>query len=668
VRSKARNLWPVLLVAAIVVAVMWVLYVVGHSPEQRRNDLATYLGFALALVVPAAGWIAWVWRRRKKQNGGTWGLPDLDRLADHLAEAVNEQWEETARERKLLWPEAIPVRWRTPSEALAGPVRAAVSSTRFAPLPGLRPVEEQDLRDGNITGLHAVYGGLGSGRLVIAGAPGSGKSGAAVLLILAALRHREQVVEGERDKVPVPVLFTLHGWDPSKRSIEEWLTARLRRTYPLFTGNGGARKAARLLASNKVAVILDGLDEIAEELRPAALRAFSTQAGFRVILICRTEEMAAAVEEGIFDGAVAVELQRVDPHDAARYLSDIQRDPPPAGWAELTRRLDEASDSALVQALCSPLALTLVRDTYRSGDDVRELIDISNDAGSGASRERIEVHLLDRVLPAAYGRIEGRPKPRYDFKAAENTFQYIASCMCQNNTTDLRWWLISDWSASGPPVIMTGIATGLVTVLWVTLAFIITGGDVRGGLVWGAIGGIAAGIYFGRNAEDDQESGKIRGIARSLGEISNVKANPRTPKASWRSAFTVAVVLAPVLAILCGLFAGGFVSALTIDNPFTLLAFEVWAFVGVVVAIAVIPACALAATPTWQASITFVQLRFSQHTPLRLMRFFEDARERGVLRTVGPVYQFRHAHLQDRLAEKASPPVSTNDPSDATTV
>jgi hypothetical protein len=38
------------------------------------------------------------------------------------------------------------------------------------------------------------------------------------------------------------------------------------------------------------------------------------------------------------------------------------------------------------------------------------------------------------------------------------------------------------------------------------------------------------------------------------------------------------------------------------------------------------------------------------HTPLRLMNFLDDAHERNVLRTVGPVYQFRHARLQDRLA------------------
>jgi hypothetical protein len=34
----------------------------------------------------------------------------------------------------------------------------------------------------------------------------------------------------------------------------------------------------------------------------------------------------------------------------------------------------------------------------------------------------------------------------------------------------------------------------------------------------------------------------------------------------------------------------------------------------------------------------------------------EDARDRNVLRTVGPVYQFRHARLQDRLAGQDQPP------------
>ena len=63
----------------------------------------------------------------------------------------------------------------------------------------------------------------------------------------------------------------------------------------------------------------------------------------------------------------------------------------------------------------------------------------------------------------------------------------------------------------------------------------------------------------------------------------------------------------------------------------------------------------LAFPRTWTVSLTFAQLAMRWHTPVRLMRFLDDARQRDVLRTVGPVYQFRHARLQDRLALQATP-------------
>jgi hypothetical protein len=36
--------------------------------------------------------------------------------------------------------------------------------------------------------------------------------------------------------------------------------------------------------------------------------------------------------------------------------------------------------------------------------------------------------------------------------------------------------------------------------------------------------------------------------------------------------------------------------------------------------------------------------------PRRLMPFLDDAHRLGLLRIVGPIYQFRHAELQDHLA------------------
>ncbi len=455
VGGRRRNLWPPLLAAAIAVAAVWVLVAVWRSPH--RNDLATYWGFAAAVVVPAAGWIAWVWARHKPDSVAVTG-EELGRLADLLAGAVKEEWEQAAGERGLLEPEPIPVRWQRPTAPFTGPVAAAVASKRFAPLPGLAIVEEWRLQKGQVSELHAVYGGLGSGRLVIAGGPGSGKSSAAVLLILAALRYRQNVSKKVRPQVPVPVMFTMQGWDPSTQRARDWLAGRLRETYPLFAGKQGAGTARGMLDNGRIAVILDGLDEIPENLRPAVLRALSQQATFRLVLLTRSAEMAGATAQALLQGAAAIELQDIDSGAAADYLTRTQLDPPPQGWHELTSRLRQEPGSPLARALNNPLMLTLVRDTYRVRDDVGELLGLSDTAGHPASGEDITGHLLDRVLPAAYIQQPGEPPPRYDLPTAERALRCIAARMNKDGTRDLQWWHVPAWTHAAPRVIATGLA------------------------------------------------------------------------------------------------------------------------------------------------------------------------------------------------------------------
>jgi len=48
--------------------------------------------------------------------------------------------------------------------------------------------------------------------------------------------------------------------------------------------------------------------------------------------------------------------------------------------------------------------------------------------------------------------------------------------------------------------------------------------------------------------------------------------------------------------------------------------------------------------------IATARLALAGHLPLRLMRFLDDAHRLGLLRAIGPIYQFRHAELQDHLA------------------
>jgi hypothetical protein len=54
--------------------------------------------------------------------------------------------------------------------------------------------------------------------------------------------------------------------------------------------------------------------------------------------------------------------------------------------------------------------------------------------------------------------------------------------------------------------------------------------------------------------------------------------------------------------------------------------------------------------PWGKFCLTRLLLAVRGHTPPRLMAFLREARDRGVLRQTGGVYQFRHNRLQDHLA------------------
>ena len=731
---RAPGLWPVIAVVAIAGVTLWLIYVVWRSP--RREDLATFGSFVAAVAVVAAAVTARAWEIRTRQHGAVLATAEVDQLSDLFAGSVKDQWTRAATDRGLLQPDPIPVQWKRSSLPVAGPSSAAVGSGRFAPLPGLPAVGLQRLRGGRISDLHAVYGGLGSGRLVISGAPGSGKSGAAVLLVLAALKHRELVSDADRTQVPVPVVFTFHGWDPRTHRVLDWLVARLQQTYPLLAGKSGARKAVGLLAAGKVAVILDGLDEIHEQLRPVALRALSQQAHFRLVVLTRSAEMAAAASQGLLEGAAALELQPIDPATAASYLTHAQLDPAPPAWRELTDRLRRVPDSPLAQALSSPLTLTLVRDTYRGGDDSHELLAFCDAHDGAVSSEDIVDHLLDRVLPAAYAQRPGDAPPPYDLLTADHALRCLAARMNHDGTRDLQWWQICDWAPSAPRSIATGLlfglAVGLVGALAVRLAFGLIAGvsaaigfallahfrerapsrigprplrqafrpaSVPVGLAAGLPAGLAVGLPVGL------AGGLVGGLAAGLAFGVTIgfifargpdNAAPHSPLTAWHGSRVVGLATGLAAGFTGGLavgLAGGLEGALAaalagglavglalsraavraIGRPGGLsigLGFGV-AFglvvgflggpalgltdglaAGLAVGITLGPAAGFMYSMTWAASLAFIQLAARQRTPARLMRFLEDAHERNVLRTVGPVYQFRHARLQDRLGRQ----------------
>ncbi|MEV4804021.1 NACHT domain-containing protein [Nonomuraea sp. NPDC049421] len=58
----------------------------------------------------------------------------------------------------------------------------------------------------------------------------------------------------------------------------------------------------------------------------------------------------------------------------------------------------------------------------------------------------------------------------------------------------------------------------------------------------------------------------------------------------------------------------------------------------------------------WAYLVASGKLAWAGHLPRRLMPFLDDCHRLGLLRAVGPIYQFRHAELQDHLAAGHRPP------------
>jgi hypothetical protein len=470
----AHRPWVIIGGGLTAVGLGWsVLQVTLLSPNDRSNA-STYGQFVLAAV----GTLLMLWqivgnghsaRRDVMQN--------LDELTDKLAAVVGSQWTAAAAERGLHQPAPLPIRWRRCPEPVTGPLSAATTprpaGVSFDPLPGIGRVTPGQLRKGTHRTLHRIYGGLTSGRLIITGGPGTGKSSAAILLLLDALRYRNQTPPDRRARVPVPVLFTLHGWDPATTAVNDWLTTKLTE-LPLLNGRHGRHYAAKLLAAGRIAVFLDGLDEIPEVTRLTAVQALTQQATFRLVLLTRTSELVTAAQHHILTGAAAVELDALAPADAATYLHHGLTDPAPPSWQKLITTLQDDSDTPVARALTSPLTITLLRDIYppipapnTTVGSVDELLDTS----CFPRPDDITHHLLDHAITAAY------TAPQYTPETAHRTLTVIAQYLRDRNTRDIAWWTTLTWVprihrmflgallGAVPVGLLTGISFGLVVEL-----------------------------------------------------------------------------------------------------------------------------------------------------------------------------------------------------------
>ncbi len=647
----------------------------------------------------------------------------LTEAAGHLAHATRVRWQREEEQRQIHDPFPLPVRWRpVPSELTDSWANIRRARGRDTPAP-------LDLT-GELSQVVDVYRRLPSGRLVVLGRAGSGKTILTLRFVLDLLRSRA-------DADAVPVVFGVGSWNPTASAFRDWLTEQLERDHPGLSAPGpdGSTLAAALVETDRILPVLDGFDEIAGGLHRAALEALNVTT-LPLLLTSRPEEYAAAVAgTDVLTAAGGVALTDLSPEDLGGYLPRTTRKAGRDGsvWQPVLASLREHPDSHVAAVLTTPLMVGLARTIYSDtpDDDPSVLLDTERFPTAAA----VEEHLLGNFVPSVYRR--QTEHGRFDPARVQHWLGHLAKHLDRLGTHDLAWWQLgtSMRRSARVPVV------ALVVALTIGLTDMVVEGVLTGGLtaftiVFGAVLGLVAGLAFGllhalaarflspalepsrvrirlrggtrtnvvsrfrigavaglllgvllglvrelaRGLALGQARGLLAGAADSVvfGVVFGLSGGLVLALMAWcetpldlksagspgdllrvnRATVVVQVLLfGPAFAFVATFASWFVVQALSQVPPESMLGlvFE-WnplfgMALGLVGAIGAGLGYALSVT-AWGQWVVFgrLWLPLTGRLPWAVPTFLDDAYRRGVLRRAGAVYQFRHARLQDHLA------------------
>jgi hypothetical protein len=441
---------------------------------------------AVVLAVLAEGLDMWLGTR-----DGDHGL-DVDMstrvtaAADLLADQMAAMWRQEATQRRIITPAPATVRWRWADDDTTAP-RFEVA---MPPAPGTGPPVLPDLGapgellgSGAVTRLHdEVYAKLPYGRLVMLGGAGAGKTGAMILLLLAALDRRASLADDRRARVPVPVWLTLGRWDSTGTTLFEWAVATMNRDHPaLLASDYGPDAARELLRGGRVALFLDGLDELPGTLRARALERLNEEArGLRVVITSRPEEYQHTLQASSLENTAVIELRPVRPAAATTYLLRGQAGLSRQRWEQVGAYLEQHPDSVAAKALDNPLYLSLARDTYASQNPI-----VLTNSRRFPTVKALNEHLVDRLLFTVY-------PDEHQRMQATHWLAWIAQHLGKRR--ELNWWDVPMWVPSGQLRLARGLAVGLTVGLGIGLGIGLPSGLTVQALAIGLIAGLFAGV------------------------------------------------------------------------------------------------------------------------------------------------------------------------------
>lgn len=664
----------------------------------EQPHVADVSAFAVAAAVSGAVVIRWA---RNSAASGTTRPDQIAAAKDTLVDLVRKQWRAESVIRSLE-PDPIPVMWRLTEDSGLLHHRHLIGE---GALEGAGNAVSR-LADG--------FKKLRRRRLVITGDAGAGKTTLAIQLLLELTGPGRDPA----DPVPV-LLSPSGWDTTKDTTLHSWLARSLERDYPALRATDfGADMARELVMGGHVLPILDGMDELPRLGRAEIVRMLerSLDATEAFILTSRTEELRQAVEDaGPFPSVAVIAPAPLTPAAAEGYLRTCLPPAPGPVWGKVLSGLRTGRLGALAQLTATPLGLWLLRAVYvTSRADPAPLT-----GKLGHDPEALRSHLWDGLIPVLLaarqhgGSPAGRPgvrarEPRRAWDAVEmrRYLSHLARVLSAHGTRDLAWWRLGEQALSGDERrrsarstwVIVGVLIGVVAGLAGRLPVLVTvpvGFAAGFGVLTAVLGGFtgtpgrvsiqlrgrltdlgrqitvvlllrtvfAAGGVFGAALVAEAEPG----LALEAGIWAGLALGPglvliawmqqptpvtaaTTPYHAWRASRTLTILCAVVPGVAAGL-AAGLVGGLAHGPWFGIrLGLLSGVFIGLGVGLATLRHSA------WPAyELTARHLAGLGECPKHLMGFLDDAHRLGLLRVVGPVYQFRHADLQDHLAGRTVP-------------
>jgi hypothetical protein len=625
------------------------LYLAKGQGDQALSTGLAVVGLGLAAGSAYIGWVAYISGQPELAKA------DPARLADQLAISVRLQWQAEASMRRLNEPYPLSVSWSAADPVLADrwDVLATLARTGAGwpePRPNSWANGPAELA-GHGNELSATLAKVPTGRLVVLGEPGSGKTTLMIRLALDMLMARQP---GR----PVPFVVPLASWDPAE-DLRSWLAGQL-----AVSSTGDRPIAEALIEAGLIMPFLDGLDEVPAVVRGLAISQINDglRPGEVAVLTCRTDVYNQSITEPRtpamrFRAAAAIRLDPLTIDVVSDYLvADAGGPSARERWAPVLRAMESGAPAG--RALRTPFMATMARAIYNPRPD--EPAGVERDpselcSGELTSAEAVEAHLLDALIPASY-----RGASRWTAKQAGPWLAFLAHHLeVTIGGVSLAWWLLRQSTPfadhdPGPPgrfhrtiATPTPLARLRLRPQGVVLAILTGSVTGTGAGFLSAAGGVAGVTTLSQARLVGESTAIVMGsiiflafgfmpVRRDLGAATRPRKLVRTDRRMTLIAmFTLAVGAAASLVLMPDIwnwpvtltfaFALGFV-LVGLTNP--------W--------------------PAYVAASAYLALR--KMLPWHLMDFLEDAHERGVLRQAGAVYQFRHIELQRQLARNYQEP------------